>query len=153
MTWDKVYSLEDYKFIAVYHVRDDIQWKQFEKNMLKNHNLFEECIELEDGDVAYVFDCSSLKDDYDKVAQGKYSKLSATHKAIVSKFFNSNGFRSSLILSYLIPEKYYKIYARLLNVKIHLLKQVGELCNAPNLTEEMLAIKKKVTTFDTVSNV
>ena len=40
--------------------------------------------------------------------------------------------------SYLFPEKHFENYAALLNVEVEMLKEVGELCNKPDLEKESL---------------
>ncbi|MBK7819408.1 MAG: hypothetical protein IPJ60_19105 [Sphingobacteriaceae bacterium] len=40
--------------------------------------------------------------------------------------------------SFLYPEKYYKMYSEVINVKEHLLKEVVELCDKPDFEQETL---------------
>ena len=57
-------------------------------------------------------------------------------KKIITKFFGASGTISEYIESYLYPEKYFEIYSDILNVPVEDLKNVGELCDKPDLERE-----------------
>jgi len=151
MTWKDVYSLNDYKFIIVYHLRDDKEFKSFEEKLI-NHSLFDGFFELADNNGAYVFDFSSFKSEYKKIINGKYSMLDDEYKRKVLLFFRNHSKHHAYIESYLYPEKYYGDYAKILDVEKSLLQQVGELCSLPDLSKEDLEIKSKVVNFESINN-
>ena len=152
MTWDKMYTVNDYKFIAVYHIRDDKDFKLFEETALMDNPLFEDFFELEDGNRAYVFDYGGMRIDYKKIVNGKYSLLSGGYKHRILSFFKNHHRHHQYILSYFNPKKYINEYAKLLGVKVSLLKGVGELCSLPDLDKEALKIPTKVPNFDPINN-
>ena len=148
VSWSGEYEITDFKLICTYHMRTDNDFKNFEKNILLNNEFFEDMIELENDTVAYVFDLSSEKEDYQKIINGSYSKLSAAYKKKVLKFFNDHKLHQIYIHSYLEPHRYRKEYSDLLAVNENVLKKVEELCDAPNLSLERLDIPKKKSNFD-----
>jgi hypothetical protein len=152
MQWDKDYPLTSHKFITVYHLRDDLEFKQFEEKMLLGNPLFSEFFELNDGTAAYVFDFSEHAENYEYIVKGKYSLLSDTYKQKILAFFKDHHTHHISIHSYLEPKKFFNDYAILLDVSEKLLEEVGELCSPPNLNLEKLKIKKKLFTFDSVNN-
>lgn len=145
MAWEGVYSIEDCKLICVYHQREDEEFKVFEKNKLLGNELFYKVIPLEERKAAYVFDFMNHKEDFHHVASGKYSKLSNDYKIRIMTFFSGNRAQVGYIESYLYPDKYFGLYAKLLtgNEKDmdemeKLLCEVGELCSIPDINEETL---------------
>ena len=151
LTWDGMYTVNDYKFIVVYHLRDDEEFKNFEEKKLLGNPLFSDFFELEDGSAAYVFDLSEYKKEYKLIVNGKYSMLPEAYKNKVLSFFKNHHQHHTSIMSYLKPEKFIGNYAQLLGVKESLLREVGELCSLPDLNLEKLEIKKKVLNFDSVN--
>lgn len=152
LSWDGYYSIDDCKFICVYHVRNDTEYKRFTEHVLKTNPLYEEAFLLEDEKIAYVFDYSSFREDYNRVVKGRYSKLSPFAKQKIAEFFKGHIKHHAYISSYLAPDKYYDQYAHLLKVDTWLLKSVGELCSIPDLTSENLVTNKKFTNFEVVNN-
>jgi hypothetical protein len=71
---------------------------------------------------------------------GKYSKLSTVLKKAIKSYYGDNSAEYKFIETYLNPEKYFESYAKLLNVDLELLKQVGELCDACDMDKETLKI-------------
>lgn len=151
MCWDNVYTLEDYKFIVVYHLRDDKAFKIHEEKLV-SHKLFDSFFELDDNNGAYVFDFTGLKKEYKKIINGQYSALIDEYKAKVLLFFRNHSKHHAYIESYLYPEKYFKDYSKILNVEESLLEEVGELCSLPDLSKEKLEVKSKVLNFETINN-
>ena len=148
MSWKDVYTIYDFKLVTVYHLRDDQEFKSFEETQLMGNPLFENYFELENGYGVYVFDFSNMSSDYKRVLNGKYSRLSSGYKSKILNFYKNQ----MLIQSYLYPEKFFKDCAKLYNVEVQLLKEVGELCNLPDLEKETLQISKKVLNFESVEN-
>lgn len=152
MTWDEMYNVNSCKFIAVYHLRDDQEFKVFEEAALMGNMLFENFFELEDGKGAYVFDFTPHRKEYKKIMHGKYSLLDEDYKVKVLKFFKNYKKHHAYIESYLYPELYFSNYATLLRVKISLLKSVGQLCDLPDLTQEVLKTPVKILNLQTINN-
>lgn len=152
MLWKDAYTVNDYKLIVTYHLRDDGEFKEFEDNSLLGNKLFSDFFELENGIGAYVFDFSELKLEYKRIVNGKYSRLSEKYKRTILSFFRNHKTHHAYIQSYLQPEKFIDDYARLLKVKPSLIRGVGELCNLPDLNLEELRVNKKVLNFDSVNN-
>lgn len=138
ISWQGIYTLNDYKFICAYHLRDDETFKRFEKVKLINNKLFDSYYETEDNCSVYVFDLKSYSSDVDYFIDGKYSKISSEAKNKILKFFMNSKSNYHHINSYLNPEIYYEIYSRLLGVDESLLRGVGELCSKPDLEKETL---------------
>lgn len=157
ITWDNKYSLKDYKFIVLYHLRDDMEFKKFEEEKLLNNPLFDTFYELDSNFGAYVFDFSDYKSDFKKILNGKYSLLSDDYKKAILSFFKNHHRHHAYVESYLHPKKYFSNYADLLAEKkdkasmIRLLTSVGELCSLPDLKEERLAVKEKVINFESIN--
>lgn len=141
MRWIDMYELGDCKLICVYHKRDDKEFKTFEKKFLLSNPLFYDYHLLPDDKVAYVFDISKDSHDYHKIQHGKYSELSSEFKFKVLNFFNANPHNQAYIDSYLYPDKYFGLYADLLNCNVDILINVGELCSCPDMEQETLLSK------------
>lgn len=152
LTWRDMYTVVDCKFIAVYHLRDDAAFKQFEKRYLIGNRHFDNFFELEDGDGAYVFDFKEYKMDYKMIVNGKYSKITPANKIRIAAFFKNNHVHHQSIHSWLYPERFHKDYAKVLGVDLSLIKQVYETCSLPDLRQENLEVKKKVVNFATVNH-
>lgn len=147
LEWEGMYKIEDLKFIAVYHIRDDEEYKEFEENVLFKVPYFENFFDLDDGDGAYVFDFSEMKEDYLHVANGTYSQMSPKSKKTIVNFFRNNKNHQAYMESYLYPSKYFTNYAKLLGVTKELLMEVGELCSKPDDEKEVLKVPAKVSEF------
>lgn len=143
MSWEGMYSAEDGKLICIYHLREDDEFKQFEKNKLIGNELFESFIQLEDSRGAYVFDYTPHIKDFRNVLNGRYSQLDPEYKIRIMTFFGGNRSHTAYVESYLYPHKYFGLYAKLLcdedndvDKMEKLLQEVGELCSIPSLDEE-----------------
>lgn len=150
LSWANKYSEADCKFICVYHLRDDREFRVFEEVKLRGNKYFHEFFELEDGKGAYVFDFSEQDVDFWYIVRGKYSRLTKQHKATIMEFFKNHRADAAYIETYLYPKKYHKMYAGLLccDVKdiprmVKSIKKTGELCSAPDLEKETLTAKVK----------
>jgi hypothetical protein len=143
LAWKGFYSTDDYKLICIYYIRDDDEFKQFEQIKLLGNEMFHDFVELAENRGAYVFDFSNNKADFENVVSGKYSKLSNDLKIRIMAFFSNNRGQLGYIESYLYPDKYFGLYAKLLCSKEKemdsmekLLTEVGELCSIPDIDEE-----------------
>jgi hypothetical protein len=142
---------------VLYHLRDDKEFKMFEEKMLLNNPLFDTFFELDNDFGAYVFDFSDHKSDYKKIINGKYSLLSSEYKRTILNFFKNHSRHHAYVESYLMPARYFNNYADLLAAPadkasmVRLLKNVGELCSLPDLTQEKLTVKEKVINFESIN--
>jgi hypothetical protein len=138
LAWDGIYTPEDIKLIAIYHVRDDYEYQNFEKTILLKHSRLFDYRMLNEKELLVAFDFSDIKEDWFKLIDGQYSKMSLSVKRKIRDHFDKNGGHYVYIDSYLFPEKYFPIYSELLNVTEDFLKSVGELCSKPDLEKEIL---------------
>jgi hypothetical protein len=152
ISWKDQIFPEDGKLICLYHLRDDPEFKAFEKSKLFGNKYFEDFRETSDNKGIYVFNFDSYAKDWDHFINGRYSKLSNNVKKTVREYFKDNHANVVYIESFINPGKYYPIYAELLNVKVDLLKQVGELCEHPDRLKEDLAIEIKDLNLRTINN-
>lgn len=129
---------EDAKLTAHYFTRDDSDYKQFEKNILFKHNRLVDYEKLDESNTLFMFDYSDLKDDWMNLIYGKYSKMNLTTKRKILNHFVDNNSNYVYVESYLFPEKFQEIYAKLLDVDVLLLKETQELCDKPDLEKEIL---------------
>lgn len=139
ITWKKGdIELKNRKLICKYHIREDREYINFEKLKLMGHELFHRFEKLDDGTGVYIFDMASIGIDWTNIIQGRYSQLSTSHKKTVKDFYGENNADYTYVDSYLNPERYFSLYSELLNVTVENLKEVGELCSAPDLEKETL---------------
>ena len=152
ISWKGNYDVTDCKLICLYHLRDDIEFRNFEKyKLLGNHKFYDfKQVESEEGEKGvYIFDFTEVKEDWDHFVIGHYSKLSKTHKKKVQNFFGNAGSNYVYIESYLYPEKYYGLYSEILAEKKdrdkmeESLRYANELCDKPVWDLEELEITIK----------
>jgi len=143
VSWDGHYKIEDCKYICLYHLRNDEEFRKFERQKLLGNKLFYDFKQVEDNKGVYVFDFKSKAHDWNCFINGKYSKMTADHKKIIKSFFSQNNSHYSYIESYLHPERFFGMYAELLGVKVSELKTVGELCSLVDFDKENLSISVK----------
>ena len=141
ISWGTFYKPEDRKLICLYYKRSDVEYKQFEKDVLLKHNRLCDYVEIEDDGVVFVFNFSDLGTDWDHIIAGRYSQVSAKTIEKIINFFDKTSGNYIYMYSYLHPEKFFGRYAELLGVEESFLKSVGELCNKPDLEKEMLMIE------------
>lgn len=141
VSWEGHIGSLDMKLVCLYHLRDDREYKEFERTKLLGNPLFSDFKEVGDDKGVYIFDFSYMKEDWDCFITGKYSKMSIPHKRKVRDFFGFNTDNWDYIDSYLTPEKYYKDYSKLLEIPENELRKVGELCSPPDLEKETLYIE------------
>jgi hypothetical protein len=138
-------SIEDYissserKLICTF--QDDFTegFKQFETQMLIGNPLYFDMINGKGYNI-YLFDFQHFDEDWDNFLQGKYSKLSNVMKRAIREFYGESSSEYKYIESYLLPEKYFDLYAKLLDVPVKVLKETGELCDPYNPDKETLKI-------------
>jgi hypothetical protein len=148
IAWCDYYKPADRKLCCLYYLRNDEEFKQFEKHKLIGNRLFHDFKQVEDTKGVYVFDFESLSNDWDNVINGKYSKLSPDFKRKIRHYIGLSNTNLPYIDSFLFPDRYFKIYAEMMGVDESVLKEVGELCSLPDMKHETLNIS--VINLDTV---
>ena len=132
------YNPEDRKLVLVYDPKMDLKYETFKEDKLVNHKLLHESFEDQKGNEIFVFDMSGFASDWDLFLAGKYSQMSLKVRNEILNFFDKNSGNYIYVNSFLFPEKWFKRYAEILDVSEELLKEVGELCDVPNLEKEQL---------------
>ena len=140
ISWDNVNLMGD-KLLCLYSIDPhcEITQKQFEvfKGLdLVTHPKYEEYHKINDEMHLFIFDFSHLKKDLKKFRKGQYSQFTEATKIKILNFFGKIGTITDYVESYLYPEYFYETYAEILNISVKTLKEVGELCDKPDLEEE-----------------
>jgi hypothetical protein len=130
---------EDMKLVCTFKEETTEGFQDFEQQMLLSNPLFLEKISHQ-GYNLYIFDYKIYQNDWFNFLLGKYSQLSPTLKRAIKTYYGDSSSEYKYIETYLYPEKFFKVYAKLLNVDIELLRQVGELCDPCELEKETLKI-------------
>jgi len=138
--WDTHVTPEDMKLVCVYHTRTDVEYVNFEKNVLLKHTRLSDYVVSGDKTV-FTFDFSDLEKDWFHIAYGRYSKVSNDIKRKILGFFDPKTGNYVYVTSYLYPEKHFQTYADLLGVNVEVIKSVGELCDKPDLDKENLVLE------------
>jgi hypothetical protein len=130
---------EDMKLVCAYKEDQSEGFRIFEEQMLLSNPLFMQVLHIRDYNL-YVFDFHTYTDDWFNIIMGKYSKLSNVLKRAIKAYYGENSSEYKYIESYLYPEKYFELYAKLLDVDSRTLKSIGELCDPCDLEKENLKI-------------
>ena len=138
VSWDGQYSPKDMKLVCLYHLRDDVEFRNFEKEKLLKNKHFFDFKELEDNKEVYVFDFSIYEKDWNNIILGKYSQITQAYKKKIENFYGKRDSNYAYVESFLYPEKYYAMYAEMMLVKESLLREVGELCSIMDTEKETL---------------
>jgi hypothetical protein len=138
--WNNIYTPEDMKLICLYEMRQDQDYKRFEANVLLKHTRLHDYKVINSEQTVFVFDFSDLKEDWDHLINGRYSKLSKQTKETILGFFEQYSGNYVYINSYLNPENWFERYSEILGVDKKLIEEVGELCDKPDLDKECLLI-------------
>jgi hypothetical protein len=139
--WEGFCDITSRKLICVFKKHDTPEWKHFEKEYLITHSMLDQCIELNNDTILYVFDFNSKAEDFDAFCNGQYSRISSDSKKMLSNYYGIHTPEWVFMESYLYPEKYFKKYAEILSIDIEILKKVGELCEKYDQTKEVYAEK------------
>ncbi len=141
ISWNSSYNSEDMKLICVYNIKDAKNFESFEKHVLLKHTRLCDYVRIDTDHTVFTFDFSDLEHDWNMFIDGKYSLMNNEIKRKILNYFDKNSGNYAYIESYLFPKKYVKKYAELLDVSVHLLMSVGELCDKPDLDRENLLIE------------
>jgi hypothetical protein len=140
MAWADNHAIHDAKLCCLYYLRKDLEFTNFERTKLLNNKYFHDFKEVGNDQGIYIFDFSAHQDDWNHILNGKYSKLSNSHKTKIRNYIGLNNDNIAYIDSFLYPERYFKLYAEMILVKESLLREVGELCSLPDLDKETLKV-------------
>jgi len=143
LRWKDVYDYSEYRLIATYNV--DVaseKWKAFLENVIYKNPFFEDYSYTEDGSIAVVvFNLTARKEAFKAVLEGKYSKINEDYRSLIMMYYGFNTGEWAYMETFLIPSKYFKMYAEILGTEIERLERVGELVDPPNLEKENLILK------------
>jgi len=123
-----------------YEKRTDEAFFKFEKEKFFGHPRFKGFFQLKDETKLYMYDFNHLSEDWDHLVNGRYSQASLKSRQIILNHFEKGSSNQNYVESYLFPQKYMADYARLLDVDLKLLQEVGELCDKPDLSKELLTV-------------
>lgn len=138
IAWKGHYEVTDAKLCTLYHLRDDQEFRVFEKQKLLGNELYHDFKQVDTSQGVYIFDFSQQVDDWNAFIEGRYSKISEIHKKRVLDFIGANSANFAYVESFLYPEKYFKMYSELMAVNERHLRGVGELCSKPDFDSETL---------------
>jgi len=133
---------EDVKLICTFRNDESDKFKIFEEQMLLSNPLFVEKIQIKGFNI-YVFDLEIYQADYFNFLLGKYSKLSAHLKRAIKTYYGDGSAEYKHIETYLYPDKYFETYAKLLEIDVDTLKNIGELCDPCDIDKEILKVSLK----------
>jgi len=139
--WEGTYMPDSRKLVCVYKRDNTDKWKNFEKDVLMNHELLDHSVPINEDKVIYVFDLNIYKEDYDLFLKGHYSKLSDDAKQLMMDYYGIHTPEWVFIDSYLFPENYFSIYADILGIDEDMLIGVGELCTPYDCDKEVCLLK------------
>lgn len=140
VSWGSNIGTEDIKLICSYTRRTDREYLSFENTILFKHKRLSDYKILDEETLILIFDFQDMSSDWFNFLLGKYSKLNRDTKHKILNHFEQNSGNRMYLETYLFPEKYFAIYAELLQAQETLLKEVGELCTPPDLEKENLTV-------------
>jgi hypothetical protein len=141
ISWDGLFTTDDYKFIIIYSCPRHLKFKLFEDKILKKNKLYYKSFIINATRHGCIFDLSEYEYDYNMFCAGKYSKFSQETKNKIIDYFGNVGQISEYIKSFLKPDEYHKLYANELGVNITTIEEVYEICSVPDLNKETLKEK------------
>lgn len=145
LTWSEKIDIADRKLICFYERHPDNQnWVDFEMNQMLNHSMLDFCESVDEDRIVYVFDMNSMADDFDKFLKGKYSTMSPEAKEKIADYFGVKSPEFVYIESFLYPDKYHRVYAEILGVKLKMVQESHELCNIYDPERENFYIRHEV---------
>lgn len=139
LSWQGVYRPRDRKLIILYDTNQMSQeWVTFAHKIVKNTFFRTLAYTKDDTQCAVVMDMKGFENTYQSVLQGKYSHISVEHQSLIMTFFDSKSGEWEYMKTFLKPEKYRKLYAKLYGVEEDTFK--GELCEMPDTEKECLKL-------------
>lgn len=143
VTWKDNVSVNDKKLICLYNDDQSELFRSFEQKMLQGNPLFDKQHLTKTQQGIYVFSFDSHAKDWNNFVKGRYSKFSRVLKKAVQDYYGADSAEYMYMDTYLYPDKYYDLYAKLLEVFPEVLKEVGELCDPYDPKQEELDIDEK----------
>jgi hypothetical protein len=130
---------EDMMLVCTY-MRDESEgFKKFEKALILDNPMFVSKLISPDMYI-YIFNYKMYQDDWFTFLLGKYSKLSSNLKKQIKNYYGEHSVGYKYMESFLFPENHFEEYAKMLDVSLKRLKEVGELCSPCDLEKETLNI-------------
>jgi len=142
IAWNEQIKPEDMKLVTLYSRRDDTMYKNFEEKVLLKHPRLTDYWIIDENKAVLIFDFQDIDWDWNHFLDGNYSLISVPIKNKIKHFFQKNSGNALYVDSYLYPSKFFETYANILDVEVSLLKEVGELCDKPNISKETLLLQK-----------
>jgi hypothetical protein len=109
----------------------------FETSQLFFHEAFKEVRPIDAHKSIYLFNFPYPRV-WDHFLKGKYSRFGLKYKSYIINTCIKEKWHVANMRSFLFPAEYYERYARLLNVPVELLQEVGELCSHPDMSQEIM---------------
>lgn len=130
--------IEDMKIICSIKTEKSEKYEKIKKILQSNRSFVSvaEC----DGYDLYVFNLENYREDWENFVLGKYSKLSRNCKNAIKTQYQSDLKKYFIIESYIQPDKYFGVYAKLLDVPVNVIAEIGELCNPFDMEKEVLTL-------------
>lgn len=140
VAWEDHYKFYDNVIICVYNLVNSNEFRSFEQDTLFRNLYFRDFYYLPNNKVAYVFSLEDFKNDYHSFLDSSYSKMSDDSKELIMQFFLLDPKKTHYhwLNSYLHPDRYYHLYAELLNVAVEDLPK--ELCPPITSMKEQLTV-------------
>jgi hypothetical protein len=137
-TYLKIGSLnleDDQYLIALFHNENE-QYKN-QKRQIKEHPMCDFIFQDDEFDIV-LFNMYKIKDDYLKILEGSYSKLSTNFKIVIGSTE-----KRKPVLMCLNPESNYKQFAEALDIHPHELSG-RELLSPPDMYQETIHVNKSI---------
>ena len=141
ISWGKKFPESKNKFFCLYEInkKNKDSFNLFLKH-IKENIYFDSYSLIKHKDDKklwlFEFDLSVYKTDLKHFKKGKYSNFSKITKHIIKAFFGDTGTIAEYIESYLYPGYFYDVYAEILKVPVEDLRDVGQLCDKPDMKKE-----------------
>lgn len=126
ISWEPLIKETDRKLLCLYHNPGTEGFNVFERLLLLGNPLFEKQYDIKDNHSLYAFNFAPYHEDWDRFLEGKYSLLSPVLQKVIRGYYGE-GDAYQYMHSFLNPEHFFTLYAKLLGVDEELLWSVGEL--------------------------
>lgn len=141
VAWEGRYTVKKKRLIVVYKAGDKSAAYKKADAMLTASPLFElKETSLDNKQVIYIFNFTKKAKDWNYFLDGKYSMLSDSLKKAILYYYKQGSNEYLYIQSYLYPQAYFEDYAHLLDVKVKVLEEVGELCDKYDPSKETFSL-------------